>query len=359
MLYLLYAIATCEKLRLYAADDRCRLCGPADRVGIGHRARSANYRAHEWLQLLASIGVDDVRIRGAQSGDELKAENRGTPERPNYHVLGFLTGNDQLRLPGGTFSRGDLGALKDYFERLGADGAEALTATRGRFGLTAKELEAVTADLAQPIDFETKGRSVVDVLRKLIARFGVQRLGTHGAATMPDLRKADPIADELQGLTAGTGLAIILRNNGYVLRPEKVRAVPLSYGIAPVDPDELFQSTLGETDDADLNQWPIGWKPDRLASDTVPELFEPRNAEIEGYTLEETLQAIRARVKIPFIIDHAALRAARIDPAAVQVRVARSRISYKRVLDRVLSQARLYCEIRLDEMGTPFLWITR
>ena len=222
-----------------------------------------------------------------------------------------------------------------------------------------KELEAVTADLAQPIDFETKGRPVVDVIGKLISRFGVQRLGTPDGPTMPELRKADPIPDELQGLTAGTGLAIILRNNGYVLRPEKVRAVPLSYNIAPVDPDELFQSTLGETDNAEQKQWPIGWKPERLASDTVPELFEPRNAEIEGYTLEETLQAIGARVKIAFIIDHAALRAARIDPAAVQVRVARSRISYKRVLDRVLSQARLYCEIRVDEAGTPFLWITR
>ena len=91
VLYLLYAIATCEKLRLFAADDRCGLCGAADRVGIGHRARSANYRAHEWLQLLASIGVDDVRIRGAQSGDELKAENRGlSPSGPIITCLDFL-----------------------------------------------------------------------------------------------------------------------------------------------------------------------------------------------------------------------------------------------------------------------------
>jgi hypothetical protein len=314
---------------------------------------------HEWLQLLASIGIDNVRIRGTQPGDALKAENIGTAERPSYHVIGFLTSGDKLRLPGGTFSRGDRAALKDYFERLGDDGAEALTAPRGRFGLTAKELEAVTADLAQPIDFETKGRPVVEVIGKLIARFEIQRLGAHGASTMPELRKADPIPDGLQGMTAGTGLAIILRNYGYVLQPGKLRANPLSYHVAPDDPDERLQSTRGEIDDADMSQWPIGWKPDRLAADIVPELFEPRNAEIEGYTLEETLAAIGSRVKIPFFVDHSALRAARIDPAAVQVRLARSRISYKRVLDRVLSQSRLYCEIRVDEGGTPFVWITR
>jgi hypothetical protein len=138
-----------------------------------------------------------------------------------------------------------------------------------------------------------------------------------------------------------------------------VRARPLSYNILAVDRDELFRDTLGEANDAELQQWPIGWKPGRSPSEIVPELFEPRNAEIQGYTLEETLQAIGTRVKIPFFVDHAALRAARIDPASVQVQVARSRISYKRVLDRVLSQARLYCQIRVDEAGTPFVWITR
>src|SRR3990172_4748774 len=62
---------------------------------------------HEWLQLLAGIGIDHVRIRGIQSGDEPAVVNRGTAERPSYHVVGILTARDQLRMPGGTFSRGD------------------------------------------------------------------------------------------------------------------------------------------------------------------------------------------------------------------------------------------------------------
>jgi hypothetical protein len=314
---------------------------------------------HDWLQLLAAIGIEDVRIRGMQPGDELKAENRGTSVSPRYHVLGFLTAGDQLRLPGGSFSRSDRAAIKDYFDRLSDDGAEALTAPRGRFGLTARELALVTADLAQPIDFQTRHQLLDTVIGKLNAKFTIQSLQSPSASSVPELRKADRIVDELQGLTAGTGLAIILRNYGYALRPNKERARPLSYDIIAVDRDELFQSTLGETDDFKLQQWPIGWKADRLASKIVPELFEPRNAEIQGYTLEETLQAIGSRVKIPFYVDHAALRAARIDLATVQVQIARSRISYKRVLDRALSQARLYCQIRVDEAGTPFLWITR
>jgi hypothetical protein len=314
---------------------------------------------HDWVQLLSTIGIEHVRIRGLQPGDALKAENRGTADQPHYHVLGVLTSRDQLRLPGGTFTRSDRAALNKYFERLGSEGAEAITAPRGRFGLTPQELAAVTADLAQPIDFECQGQPCTAVIGKLIAKFKLQKLGAYGAATMPALRDAEPVADELKGLTAGTGLAIMLRNYGYVLRPGKVRSAPLSYNIFPADSDNLLDSTLGEADDAELKHWPIGWRPAQPASEIAPLLFETRNAEIEGYTLEETLQAIGARIKIPIYVDRAALREKQIDLAAMQVRLARTRASYKRVIDRVLAPARLRSQVRVDEGGTPFLWITR
>jgi hypothetical protein len=41
------------------------------------------------------------------------------------------------------------------------------------------------------------------------------------------------------------------------------------------------------------------------------------------------------------------------------VTLPRTKTYYKRVLDRVLAQARLGAQVRIDEAGTPFLWITR
>jgi len=111
----------------------------------------------QWLQLLAGIGIEHVQIRGARKGDEPKIMNRGTARAASYQVVGVLTSRDQLRLPGGTFTKADRTRLKDYFAQLGADGADAVAAPRVGFGLTEKELTAVLADLAQPIDFETKG----------------------------------------------------------------------------------------------------------------------------------------------------------------------------------------------------------
>jgi hypothetical protein len=311
----------------------------------------------EWLQLLTQMGIDDVRIRGARAGDEPAVESRGTRQRPRYYVLGILTSRDELRLPGGTFGRRDQAGIRDYFDRLAADGAESLTAPRGRFGLSEQELEAVFADFTQPIDFETKGQSPQQVVRQLESKLNHRCALDAVAAAV--LREASPCEDELKGITTGTALAMTLRNAGLTVRPEKLRGQPVRFLIAPAGADSLSQSTLGSEADEAMANWPIGWEPDTAPVHVAPELFEQLNAEIDGYTLEETLAALRPRVKLPLYVDRRALAAAKIDPAEIKVALPRTRTSYKRVLDRVLSQARLGGQLRVDEAGRPFLWVTR
>src|SRR3954453_6773149 len=166
----------------------------------------------EWLQLLAGIGIEQVRIRGMEPGDEPRATNAGSPQRPSYRVLGIITTRDQLRLPGGTFGPGDRAKLKDYFDRLSADGAESLTAARGRFGLTEKELTAAFADLSQSIDFETKGQPPSSVLEQLQKRPSLKLQIEDGVSQ--ELSNAKPVVDELKGLTSGTAISMLLRRCG-------------------------------------------------------------------------------------------------------------------------------------------------
>lgn len=322
----------------------------------------------EWLQLLAGIGIERVRIRGARPGDEPWVSNSGSDDRPSYEVVGVITARDQLRLPGGTFSRADRGRIKDYFERLAADGAEALTAPRGMFGLTEKEIESVFADLAQPIDFETKGRKLQLMLGRLQSKFASKM--ALDARAEPVVRDARPVADEFRRVSAGTGLAMMLRANGLVLRPEKSRGDPVVYRVEAADsvapqsaggpavaPRPLERA--GRADDPSIEHWPIGWEPHDTPGRAAPSLFEMLNAEIDGFTLSETLAAIGPRLKIPLYVDHAALSAHKIDPSKVQVRLAKTRTSYKRVIDRAVAHARLHSQVRVDEAGNAFLWISR
>lgn len=313
----------------------------------------------EWLQLLTKAGVDHVQIRGLRAGDQPSVKNTGSAEHPSFVVVGVLSSREQLRLPGGTFTRGDRAKLKDYFERLAADGAESLTAPRGRFGLTEKELSAVFADLTSAVDFTTKGLPPKSVLETLQKRLKLQFAIDPAANRI--LSDAKPVADELKGISIGTAVAIILRSDGLVFRPEKQRGQAVEYHVVALDADALRASTLGKTagPDPDLKNWPVGWEAEKAPGEVAPSLLESLNAEIDGYTLAEALAAITPRLKLPLYLDHAALAVYKIDPAKVQVKLPKAKYLYKRLLDRVLTPARLASSVRVDESGSPFLWVTR
>jgi hypothetical protein len=297
----------------------------------------------EWLQLLTGIGIENVRIRSANSADKPLVENRGDANHPRLHVIGILGANNRLRLPGGTFDDEDRQKLAGYFARLSADGPESMTAERGRFGLTKEEYTAAHADLAQPIEIATKGQPLHSLLERLQNKFALRLVPDATANEI--VRTAAPVSDEVGNLTAGTGLAIVLRSYGLVLQPEKSTGQPLALSIVPV----------GAVDDS----WPIGWESKASPGETAPALMEFLNVEIEGYTLQEAVDAIAPRIKLPIYWDRAALAKGKIDPATIQVHVPRTRTFYKRILDRVLMQARLAIQLRVDEAGTAFLWITK
>ncbi len=318
----------------------------------------------QWLQLLASIGIENVRIRGATKGDVPAATNRGTTQAPSYHVVGILTADNRLRLAGGTFGQGDRERIKDYFDRLAADGAESMTAVRGMFGLTEAEIHAVFDDLSPPVAFDTKGLALRDVLDRFREQFRIGLKVDAGAESI--VQNAPAVADNVRGISAGTGLAILLRSTGLVLRPDKPRGqaielrVLLNPAVAQGDAKTaLSYQRAGKTDDSTLQFWPVGWEPHETPNRSAPSLFELLNAEIDGFTLTETLAAIGPRLKVPILLDHAALAANGVDPEKVQVRIPKTRTSYSRVISRAASQARLGSSLRIDEAGHPFLWITR
>jgi hypothetical protein len=344
-------------MMLFAIAEVASAAGPPIELELVTEQGLQITAPQEWLQLLAGIGIEHVQIRGGQQGDEPKITNRGSDRAASYQVVGVLTSRGQLRLPGGTFTKADRARLKDYFAKLGADGADAVTAPHVRFGLTEKELTAVLADLAQPIDFETNGLTPRAFIDRLQTKLSLKPSVDPEAEQV--MRTAAPTTDELKDVAAGTALAITLRNCGLVMRPEKKRGQPVAYHVVVAGPDVIRGRTLGKMTAPDMQHWPIGWEPEKSPGEMAPSLFQPRNAEIDGYSLEEALSAIAPLLKIPMYLDRAVLKAKQIGPAKIQVKLARTKTTYKRVIDRLLAQAHLASEIRIDEAGVPFLWISQ
>jgi hypothetical protein len=313
----------------------------------------------EWLQLLTSIGVTRVQIRGMRTGDKPQVLNSGSAARPDYHVVGILSARGQLKLPGGTFTRGDRARLKDYFEGLAADGVDAIAGARGEFGLTEKEFEELFARLAQPVDFPTRGQLPKAAIDEFGSTFGLKIAYDDSAMRAISSGPPLPVADDVRGLSAGTGLAIVLHNQGLAMYPEKQRGQPVVCRISALDGEGLTGRHLGKRNAVAEKSWPIGWEAEKAPGELAPALSDTLNAEISGYTMAEAIDAIRPRAKLPIYFNRAALSLRQVDPARLQVRLPRARVSYKVLVDRIVAKAGMGSELRVDEAGRPFLWITR
>lgn len=298
--------------------------------------------AHKWSQSLGRLGLGSVRIRSMRDGEQPQVTNRGSENHPRYHVLGVLTTRNELRLPGGSYGLGDLTRLKADLAKLGQSPADREQAKIIAFGLTASELKAVREALQAPVDFETQGKPAADTLRRIAAG---AKLAVHfdDEATRL-LAHAEPVYDDVRGISTGAALAAVLRPYGLTLQPRKRSSERIDLWIAPAR--------------SGADAWPVGWPPPEKDTKLLPVLLEFLNAEIDEFTLTETLAAIGPRLKAPMLLDHNALAHNQIDPDKIKISIPPGRTFYKRLLSKILFQARLTSELRVDEAGKPLLWIT-
>ncbi len=330
----------------------------------------------EWLQRLDEAGAGSTRIVSGGSAEPRIEELGETPNgAPLVKVYAVLTREGQLVLPGSNgperFRVTDGAKLKEYFGRLASRGAEAVTVPRGKYGLTEAEFTDLFTRLQTPLPKLPAGATLGDAVNaaERAARLKIEVDG----AVREVLRTKSEVAATTEGLSVGTALAAVLKQEGLALRPEArgIGEPPVLTGggrrdrfTPPVNtggsPMILRVVALRDAKDP----WPVGYKPEGAPTQTAPGLMEFLTVEVEGYTLAEAFEALGPRVKwqdkpLPMVWDQFVLRTNAINPATVEVRFPKKRTFYKSLLDNLASQARLGLDLRVDEAGTPFLWLTR
>jgi len=333
--FILVALATIGISRLSAAEPRID-------IEVCTEPGFSITGAGEWNTLLGELGLSSVRIRGAKPGDAPEIKRSGTDGSPAYRVVGILSADGKLNLPNrGRFSTSDKARLAAWFDKVRADGIEAIATRPGAFGLLPSQLVEVHEALKGPVRFSTKGQAPRDVAKKIADSLSLKFITD--TISQRALGSPDPVADELQGLSAGTAIAAVLRPLGLVMVPEKA--------------DGKLRLRIADSRGV-KEHWPIGWPPKAAAGETVPELFKFLNVEITDFSLGETLEAIGGRVKVPIVIDYNALARLEVDLATTKVELPKANTFYGKALDRILIQAKLKYEVRADEADKPFLWIS-
>ena len=243
--------------------------------------------------------------------------------------------------PASTLRYGQRKQLTEWLEKLQSGGAESLTAETGMFSLTAKQLVTLHEALKRKVTFTTKGKSVEDAVEQIAKSLQVT-VEIDPAAKAAMLRNNE-VLDELQGFSSGTALTALVRPAGLVV-------TPTGQGKRTVGLRVTESGNAKET-------WPIGTSPKEPPDRLVPALFRFINVEINDQPLGETLDIIQQRIKIPILFDHNALARHEVD-LQTKVSLPAKNTFYKKIIDQLLFQALLKCELRTDEADQPFLWVT-
>ena len=297
----------------------------------------------EWVRMLSKLDFARVRIRGIRPGDKPDIISTEGATATHFKLLAVLDRGERLILPGARFGRSDMHRLRDYIDRLQKDGAADLGAERGRFGLTKEQFTTVYDDLSQSVNFSTAGKSPVDIMAQIAKQLRLPLEVSDQAKFV--LHRAEAVDMQLEDMTAGTALAMLLRREGLALVPQKQRGEPLRLAVIPLKPNQTA--------------WPVGWKPAEVPRVIVPQMYKFLTFEISGYTLAQALDALSPRLGVPLKLDDLILQRRDIHIDKIQVKLPRKKTYLKRAVDRILGQARLAGELRIDEAGKPFYWITQ
>lgn len=298
--------------------------------------------AQEWTRVFGQFPGTSMKLRSGRGTERGSAENLGSEDQPRYRVVGVLTRRNRLRLPNAPeYGPADKKRIQEWIDTLRQEGTIKERLSKVAFGLRNEELVAFHEQMAIPIDFATDGRRAGDVARQIVRELGVKvEVSTKARQAFA---RNEAVGDELRSLSRGTALAAVLRPLGAATAPKKVAG----------------EIKLVIADARELDEWwPIGWPPQQPPYKTAPTLFDYLEVEITDTPLKTALGAIQGRVKIPFLLDHNSLAREDIDPAASSVNFPKKRTMYKKIIDNTLFQALLRSELRTDDSGAPFLWIT-
>lgn len=326
------------------------------RVEILTQGIDVSPNPQNWGRAFEEIGLS-CRIRQGTREDVPSINEEIDGEVRRIDVVGILDSGGQLTLPDVSFSMADQVEFRNWFAELERYGVQGNPAGQANWGLDEAQLIELLGHLAQPIQAEVKGVPLVQALDEFpfpegmeisIAGRETDGASDDSASTSVPLGAFDPTAvvvHEVNGLSLGTGLAILLSEQGLGFRPRRNPDGTVDLDVIPLA--------------GDLNPWPIGWDIGELTprDEVFPTLFEFFPVDIQNVSFLQTITVISERSEVPIMVDERLCAEREIDLSAIRVTVVEDRSAWGLVIRKVVAQARLTFDYRLDEADTPFIWI--
>lgn len=309
-------------------------------------SRSSSLDHQQWMQAMSEVGADRVRVQTA-----VRPRPEVTEDESGGHVIvqvKAVIANGRIKFPGKSFARSDTSGVRAFLTRLRDDGMKTTLAKKKAFGLTSEQLVDVHRQLSTSIDSQTEGVSTASLVAQLLDALPMRYEMSKTAQTRLD--DQDEATVKLNGLSAGTALAILLRQHGLVFHPQSQQGRGVELRVVRKEDAKEF--------------WPPGWPVEAAPVTAFPKLFRRIPLQVNQTPLAGVLTAIERRLELPFLVDPGATKdkdGNAVDLSQTMVSYNKAKTSYALALSKLLLQAkpRLRHELRKDENGKRFLWITR
>ena len=305
---------------------------------------SASFGSQQrWMKMLQDVGADRVSSKTLSQGTA-EIDESETGGTRYIKVRGFLE-NGKLVLPGGSYRVSESAKIRDLIQKFRDDGTETTLADKHDFGLTREQLIDLATKFAKPVAEPTKGKPLLDTIDAIAGQTGVPFVRDPNARAA--LAGQEKVTQEFQGMASGTALAAMVKPLGLVLEPGRVQGEPLKVHLKQAKDSK--------------QSWPVGRDSEKAPFMTEPKLFTKMPIGIKNYPLDKVMEAVQKKAGIPFIYDEQVIASEGIDVAKTKVSINNKNGMLMVMIGKLLRQTapkRLSQDLRVDDAGQTFLWIT-
>jgi hypothetical protein len=301
-------------------------------------------QAQTWRPLFEQMGVD-VQIRSGNINDKPEIKESEIAGMRRVTVIGQLDRQGRIILADRVFTRDQSANLAKYLEELKTFGPQGNPFGKPLWGLNAEQFSDFYKAFSGKVDKPATGKTLAKAIEELgISEAYPIRMSKSAEDWLASEFPSEPaFRQSVEGFSRGTAFALLLNEYGLGFKPVRTPAATI----------EIEVETLQKTTDV----WPVGWQLKDSRQKTAPGLFQLGPIDLENVPLLDVLNAVSLKAKIPVRYDHYRIEAQNLDLSKMLVNYPPRQTSYSLLLRGATNAHLLAYDLKIDELGQPFLWI--
>ncbi len=307
--------------------------------------QGVGYHAQMWGPVFEHLGIS-AQIRRGRADEKPEIQQGKLGGFRQVKVIGQLDRQGRIVLPDRVFTRDQATKLGEYLKELKTFGGQGNPAGQPLWGLDAEQFGEFYKAFSEKVTKPAKDKPLTEAIKDLeipeeypinMSRAAKDRL----ASEFPN----EPASRQsLEGFSRGTAFAMLLNDYGLGFRPVRTAAGKIEIGIEPLKDSSRV--------------WPVGWEPKESRQKTAPALFTLIPIDLEDVPLVDVLNAVSTKSKVPVRYDHYRIEANDLEMSKMKVSYPPRQTSFSLLLRGITNPNLLAYDLKIDELGQPFIWIT-